>query len=79
MTPAMTQETITFSLDSETRQALDIIAEQRQQGRAEVLQDAVKVFLDLYQWQVAHIEAGLRQAEAGEFASDAEVAAAFQI
>lgn len=28
-------------------------------------------------WQIARIEEGLRQAEAGEFASEEEVAAAF--
>jgi RHH-type rel operon transcriptional repressor/antitoxin RelB len=36
-----------------------------------------KAYLDLHAWQRAHIGEGLRQADAGEFASEAEVRAAF--
>ncbi len=31
----------------------------------------------VYRWQIAYIQQGLRQAEAGEFASEDEVNAAF--
>jgi predicted transcriptional regulator len=31
------------------------------------------------EWQLAHIEEGLRQAEAGEFATDDEIRAAFDL
>jgi RHH-type rel operon transcriptional repressor/antitoxin RelB len=33
--------------------------------------------LDVQQWQIEHIQEGVRQADAGEFATEAEVTAAF--
>jgi RHH-type transcriptional regulator, rel operon repressor / antitoxin RelB len=42
-----------------------------------VIEEALNVYLDLHACQRAHIEEGLRQADAGEFASEAEVRAAF--
>jgi predicted transcriptional regulator len=42
-----------------------------------VLNEAIDAYLDVQEWQIQHIQEGMRQAEAGEFASDAEVAAAF--
>jgi predicted transcriptional regulator len=33
--------------------------------------------LDVDRWQIAYIREGIRQADAGEFASEARVAAAF--
>ncbi|MDB5643185.1 MAG: Transcriptional regulator, CopG family [Hyphomicrobiales bacterium] len=38
---------------------------------------AIEAFLDRETWQMAEIEAGLRDADAGDFASEAEVAAYF--
>ncbi|NEO51863.1 MAG: CopG family transcriptional regulator [Okeania sp. SIO3B5] len=38
--------------------------------------DANNDYLQLQEWQVEHIKEGLRQADAGEFASEEEVAAA---
>jgi RHH-type transcriptional regulator, rel operon repressor / antitoxin RelB len=45
--------------------------------RTRALNEAVEPSLDVDQWQTQHIQEGIRQADAGEFASDAEVAAAF--
>ena len=38
---------------------------------------AIEAFLERETWQIAEIEAGLKDAEQGVFASDAEVAAFF--
>jgi len=37
------------------------------------------MYLEVMDWQLAHIKEGLRQAEAGEFATDEEVKAAFDL
>ena len=50
-------------------------ASARNDGRA--LNEAVEPSLDVDQWQTQHIQEGIRQADAGEFASEAELAAAF--
>ena len=73
----MTQETITFNLDTEKRKILDQIASSMERSRTDILNDAIDAYLEIYQWQLDHIKEGLRQADAGEFATEEEVAAAF--
>ncbi|MFB2919479.1 CopG family ribbon-helix-helix protein [Aerosakkonema funiforme] len=45
--------------------------------RSDLLNKAIDSYLQVYQWQLDHIKEGLQQVEAGEFASNEEVAAAF--
>ena len=70
-------ETITFSLDAEKRKAIDEIALLLERDRSDILNDAIDAYLQVQQWQLEHIKEGLRQADAGEFATEEEVAAAF--
>jgi predicted transcriptional regulator len=35
--------------------------------------EALKAYIDVHQWQIDHIRQGLREANAGKFASEAEV------
>lgn len=73
----VSQETISFSLDTEKRKALDEIASVFDRDRSDLLNEAIDSYLQVYQWQLDHIKEGLQQADTGEFASDEEVAAAF--
>jgi RHH-type transcriptional regulator, rel operon repressor / antitoxin RelB len=73
----MTEETISVRIPSEKKAALDAIAARTGRDVSLVLEEAVNAYLDLRAWQRAHIQEGVRQADAGEFASEAEVAAAF--
>jgi len=70
--------TVTFRIDGDMKDALDAIAEGMDRDRSYVLNEAVAAYLDTHRWQIDHIKEGLRQADAGEFATDAEVAAAFR-
>ncbi len=72
----MSKETITFRLDAEKKIALDEIASGIERDRSFVLNQAIDAYLEVHSWQLDHIKEGLRQADAGEFASDEEVAAA---
>ncbi len=74
---AMDRETISFRLDAKKRQALDALAQAQDRDRTYVLNEAIDAYLDVHQWQLEHIQEGIRQADAGDFASDAAVAAAF--
>lgn len=76
-TPRMPRESVTFRLDADKRAELDAVAEALDRDRSYLLNEAVAAYLEVHRWQLAHIREGLRQAEAGEFASDEEVAAAF--
>ena len=69
----MGRETITFRVDSGTRKTLDAIAASIDRDRSHVLNEAVKAYVDAHQWQVEHIRRGVKQANAGKFASEAEV------
>jgi predicted transcriptional regulator len=72
------RETVTFRMDGEKREALDRLAAALDRDRSYLLNEAVAAYLDVHAWQIAHIEEGLRQATAGDFADDAEVAAAWR-
>ncbi|MCJ7503766.1 MAG: ribbon-helix-helix protein, CopG family [Acidobacteriia bacterium] len=73
----MGKTTSTFRLDADKREALDAIAEVADRDRSYVLKEAIDAYLDVHQWQIEHIKKGLRQAEAGQFAAEKEVARAF--
>jgi predicted transcriptional regulator len=64
-------------MDAQKRKALDAIAVGIDRDRSYVLNEAINNYLEVHQWQVAHIKEGLRQADAGKFAKDSEVSAAF--
>jgi predicted transcriptional regulator len=73
----MSQETISVRIASDKKAALDAIAAETHRDLNLVIDDALNAYLELHAWQVGHIEEGMRQADAGEFASEAEVRAAF--
>lgn len=73
----MSKQTITFRVDTQKRKALDAIAVGIDRDRSYILNEAINNYLEAHQWQTAHIREGLRQANAGKFAKDSEVAAAF--
>jgi predicted transcriptional regulator len=73
----MSEETISVRIASDKKAALDAIAAESGRDLAAVIEEALAAYLDLHAWQDAHIREGLRHADAGEFASQAEVAEAF--
>jgi len=73
----MAEDTITVRMDAEKQAAIDALARATDRDRSLLINDAVDAYLALHRWQVAHIEEGLRQADAGEFATDKEVTAAY--
>ena len=67
--------TITVRLPRKLRDRLERLAEATARTRSWLAVDAIETYLDLQEWQVAEIEAGLREADAGDFASDEDVRA----
>ncbi len=74
---SMARDAITVRMDAEKRAALDALARATDRDRSYLINEAVDAYLAVHRWQIAHIEEGLRQADAGEFASDEEVATAY--
>ena len=69
----MDKQTVSFRLDAEKVEALDDLARILDRDRTYLLNQAVEAFLDVQQWQVEHIRAGIRQADAGNLLDHAEV------
>jgi predicted transcriptional regulator len=65
----------TVRLPDDVAKKLDKLAEKLDRSRSYVAARAISDFVTREAWQLADIEAGLREAERGEFVSDAEVAA----
>ena len=69
----MARATLTFRIDEETRQTLDDIAALLDRDRSHVIHEALANYIEIHRWEIDHIREGLRQAEAGEFASESTV------
>jgi predicted transcriptional regulator len=70
--------TLTVRVDEERLAALDKVAAGLDRDRSYVVTEAIDSYLASHAWQVAYIEEAVRDAEAGKFASDAEVAETFK-
>lgn len=73
----MSKETISVRIERDQKAALDAIAAQSERDLSVVVEEALSAYLELHAWQLEHIKEGMRQADAGEFASEAEIRAAF--
>lgn len=69
---------ITFRTDKNTKDAIDKIAKSKQRDRSFIIKEAVAAYLDLHQWQVDHINEGIKQADEGQFVDDEQVDALFK-
>lgn len=77
MAASKPKDTITVRVAGSKRKALDKLAASLGTDRSEVINTALDQYLAYQAWQVEQIQEGLRQADAGEFASEQEVRAAF--
>ncbi len=64
-------------LDPVRRTALFALAEKQARAPIDLLNDAVDALVEADRWQRVEIEAALKEAEAGDFASIEDVEAAF--
>ena len=69
--------TVTTRIDEETQSRLDQLAKATDRSRSWLVADAIRRYVEEEGWQVAAIEEGVRQADAGDFATEDEVKAAF--
>lgn len=66
---------LTFRVPVEVKQQLDVLAKSTQRSKSWLAGEALKQYLDLEAWQIGEIRHALQEAEAGDFASDEEIAA----
>lgn len=67
--------TITTRIPQRMKDELDALARSTGRNRNMLVQEALRRFIDLQRWQIAEIEAGIREADAGIFVSDQEMEA----
>ena len=75
--PTTMGDVITFHLAPAARAELDALAREQHRDPGELLSEAVTAYLDVQRRDAAAIRQGLQQAEAGDFASDAEIKAVY--
>lgn len=71
------QRPFTVRLDEDMRGALDALAEALGRDRSALVKEAIESYLAAQAWQENHIRAAVAEADAGRFASEDEVTAAF--
>lgn len=70
----MTQSTtMTIRLEPELKARLDQLAEATQRSKSFLAGEAIREFIELNEWQIKEIQEAVKEADAGDFASDEEV------
>jgi RHH-type rel operon transcriptional repressor/antitoxin RelB len=69
----MSSTTITVRLEEELRNRLDQLAESTQRSKSFLASEAIRQFVENNEWQIAETRAALKEADAGDFASDRDV------
>ena len=67
--------TMTIRLEDEIKERLDRLADSTNRSKSYLAAEAIRAFVETNEWQVAEIHDALTEADAGDFASDKEVAA----
>lgn len=71
------EATMTIQLPVEVKADLEELSRMTATPEASLVAAAIAAYVDLQKWQLQQIEAGLRDAEAGDFATDEEMAEIF--
>ena len=73
----MSTEAFSVRTDSEKIQRLDTLAEQMEQSRNDLVNQAIDRLLELYAWQAERTQEGIAAADKGQFASDTKMGQIF--
>lgn len=67
--------TVTIRLEESTKIKLEKLAESTHRTRSFLASEAIKAFIENNEWQIAEIQQAIAEADAGDFATQAEVEA----
>jgi predicted transcriptional regulator len=65
--------TMTIRLDDDVKERLGHLAEVTQRSNSFLAAEAIREFVETNEWQLKEIKAALKEADAGDFASEEEV------
>jgi RHH-type transcriptional regulator, rel operon repressor / antitoxin RelB len=66
---------LTLRVDSKLKKKLDKLAKTTNRSRSFLAAEAIREFVGLNEWQIEEIKKGVREADAGKFATEEEVTA----
>jgi RHH-type transcriptional regulator, rel operon repressor / antitoxin RelB len=66
-------EVMTIRVDRKTKSRLEKLARAMERSKSYLAAEAIRAYVELNEWQIAEIKAALKEADAGDFASDKEV------
>ena len=67
--------TMTIRIEDDIKTRLERLADSTRRSRSFLAAEAIRAYVEANEWQIAEIETAIREAEAGDFASPAEVEA----
>lgn len=67
--------TVTIRLEESTKNKLEKLAESTHRTRSFLAAEAIKAYVDSNEWQINEIQQAISEADAGDFASSAQVQA----
>jgi RHH-type rel operon transcriptional repressor/antitoxin RelB len=65
---------MTIRLDDEVKERLDRLAEATERSKSYLAAEAVRAYVEINEWQITEVRAALKEADAGDFADDKDVA-----
>ena len=65
--------TMTVRLEDDLKERLEQLAESTKRSKSFLAAEAIREFVELNEWQIRETRAALKEADAGDFASDQEV------
>ena len=67
--------TMTLRIEDDVKERLDRLADATQRSKSFLAAEAIREFVENNEWQIREIKAALKEAHAGDFASNQDVAA----
>jgi len=65
---------MTIRLDDEVKERLDRLAEATERSKSYLAAEAIRAYVEINEWQIAEVRAAIKEADAGDFADDKDVA-----
>lgn len=62
--------TMTIRLEPDLKRRLDLLAEATNRSKSFLAAEALRDFVELNEWQIAEIQDAIKEADAGDFASE---------
>jgi len=67
--------TVTIRLEEATKDKLEKLADATHRSRSFLAAEAIKAYVESNEWQIGEIHEAIKEADAGDFATEAEVLA----